>query len=124
MSDKQEDTRFRVLRLLEENPEISQRQIADALGISLGGVNYCVRALADKGLVKIKNFRNSEHKIGYAYFLTPKGIAEKSVLAARFLKRKMQEYESLKAEIDNLKIEMAKISKPIDTTRNDTNVLD
>lgn len=106
MNEKQEDTRFRVLRLLQENPEISQRQIADALGVSLGGVNYCVRALVDKGLVKVKNFRNSENKIAYAYFLTPKGIAEKTALTARFLKRKMQEYELLKAEIESLKSEM------------------
>ncbi len=108
MSDKQEDTRFRVLRLLEENPEMSQRQIADALGISLGGVNYCVRALVDKGLVKVNNFRNSESKMAYAYFLTPKGIAEKTALTARFLKRKIQEYESLKAEIESLKEELGK----------------
>lgn len=106
MGDKQEDTRFRVLRLLEENPEMSQRQIADALSISLGGVNYCVRALVDRGLVKVKNFSNGENKIAHAYLLTPKGITEKTTLAARFLKRKMQEYESLKAEIESLKTEL------------------
>ncbi len=106
MGDKQEDTRFRVLRLLQENPEMSQRQLADALGISLGGVNYCVRALVDKGLVKVKNFRNSDNKMAYAYFLTPKGITEKTALTARFLKRKINEYESLKAEIESLKSEL------------------
>lgn len=106
VGDKQEDTRFRVLRLLQENPEMSQRQLADALGISLGGVNYCVRALVDKGLVKVKNFRNSDNKMAYAYFLTPKGITEKTALTARFLKRKINEYESLKAEIESLKSEL------------------
>ncbi len=106
LSDKQEDTRFRVLRLLEENPDMSQRQIAEALGISLGSTNYCLKAVADKGLVKVKNFRNSDNKMAYSYLLTPKGIAEKTALAARFLKRKMQEYDALKAEIESLKAEM------------------
>ena len=101
----QEDTRFRVLRLLEEKPDITQREIAEELGISLGGVNYCVRALVDRGLVKMQNFHNSKNKLGYAYFLTPRGIAEKTALTARFLKRKMQEYELLKAEIAALESE-------------------
>lgn len=108
MKDNQEDTRFRVLRLLEGNPDISQRQIADALGISLGGVNYCLKALIDRGFVKVKNFRNSQNKMAYAYFLTPTGIAEKTGLATRFLKRKMSEYESLKAEIESLKSEIGR----------------
>ena len=102
----QENTRFRVLRLLEDNPDLTQREIAEALGISLGGVNYCLRALAEKGLVKIQNFQNSKNKMGYAYLLTPKGIAEKTALTARFLKRKMQEYEALKAEIEALEAEI------------------
>ena len=106
MSDKQEDTRFRVLRLIEENPEMSQRQIADELGVSLGGVNYCLKALVGRGLVKVKNFRNSSNKMGYAYFLTAKGIKEKAALTAGFLKRKMREYELLKREIESLKEEL------------------
>ncbi len=102
-----EDTRFRVLRLLDENPDLTQREIADKLGISLGGVNYCLRALIDKVLVKIQNFQGSDNKFGYAYFLTPTGIYEKSVLAAGFLKRKMGEYEALKEEIEALEKEVS-----------------
>jgi len=102
----QEDTRFRVLRLLESHPDLTQREIADRLDISLGGVNYCVRALTEKGLVKIQNFQNSSNKLGYAYLLTPTGVAEKTALAARFLKRKLVEYEALRAEIDALEQEV------------------
>jgi len=105
-TNSKEDTRFRVLRLLQETPDLTQRQIAEALGISLGGANYCLRALASKGLVKIKNFRKSNNKMGYVYLLTPKGIAEKTALTTRFLKRKMEEYQSLKAEIESLKQEL------------------
>lgn len=107
-ANTKEDTKFRVLRLLEENPDLTQREIANKLGISLGGANYCLRALIDKGLVKIQNFQGSDNKLGYAYFLTPKGIYEKSVLAAGFLKRKMEEYDALKAEIEELEKEVAK----------------
>lgn len=106
----QEDTRFRVLRLLQANPELNQRQIAESLSISLGGANYCLRALVDKGLVKIRNFRKSGNKVGYSYLLTPKGIAEKTALATRFLKRKMREYEALEAEIASLEDELATVS--------------
>ena len=109
--NRAEDTRFRVLRLLEDNPELTQRQIADHLGISLGGVNYCLRALIDKGFVKIQNFQDNRNKLGYVYLLTPKGIYEKSKLTANFLKRKMQEYEALRAEIDALKTELQKNEK-------------
>ena len=101
-----EDTRFRVLRLLEQNPDLSQRDIANSLGVSLGCVNYCLKALAEKGQVKIRNFRASEHKLRYAYVLTPKGLAERAALTGRFLKRKMVEYDALKAEIDDLEKEM------------------
>lgn len=114
-TNSKEDTRFRVLRLLQETPDMTQRQIAEALGISLGGVNYCLSALAGKGLVKIRNFRNSNNKIGYAYLLTPKGLAEKTALTAHFLKRKMDEYETLKAEIEELVEEIKKMpdSQPL-----------
>jgi EPS-associated MarR family transcriptional regulator len=101
-----EDTRFRVLRLLEENPDMTQREIAESLGISLGGVNFCLRALVEKGLVKIHNFQNSNNKMGYVYLLTPMGIAEKAGLTSRFLKRKLYEYEMLKAEIEALQKEI------------------
>jgi EPS-associated MarR family transcriptional regulator len=101
------DTRFRVLRLLKEKPNITQRDIADELNISLGRVNYCLRALADKGLIKIKNFRNSNNKMGYLYLLTPEGISEKMALTESFLKRKMDEYEALSKEIESLNNELA-----------------
>ncbi len=102
----QEDVHFRVLRLLEENPEMSQRDLAQAVGISVGGAHYCLNALIEKGLIKIGNFSAARDKRRYAYILTPMGIAEKSALTGRFLKRKMAEYEALKAEIDALKIEL------------------
>jgi len=102
----QEDLRFRVLRLLEENPEMSQRDIAAAVGISVGGVHYCINALIDKGMVKLGNFTAAKDKRRYAYILTPKGLSEKAALTSRFLKRKMDEYDALKAEIDALKSEM------------------
>jgi len=95
-----EDTRFRVLRLIQENPHASQREIASALGLSLGGVNYCLKALAAKGLLKIENFRKSGNKLGYLYLLTPEGIVEKTHLTEAFLRRKMAEYELLRKEIE------------------------
>jgi EPS-associated MarR family transcriptional regulator len=101
----QHDAHFRVLRVIGANPEYSQREIARALGVSLGAVNYCLRALIDVGFVKSRNFRSSENKLRYAYFLTPKGAAEKTALAAAFLQRKMREYEALKAEIEALEHE-------------------
>lgn len=102
----QEDTNFRVMRLLEDNPDLTQRELADRLGISVGGLNYCLRALMEKGLVKMKNFANSKNKFGYVYVLTPTGMAEKAAIAHRFLQRKMDEYEALKAEIEALKLEV------------------
>jgi EPS-associated MarR family transcriptional regulator len=95
----QEDTHFRVLTLLESQPDLNQREMAKALGVSLGGVNYCLRALVAKGLVKIHNFQENENKLGYAYLLTPQGMAEKIALTGRFLKRKQEEYAALRAEI-------------------------
>ena len=106
-STAQEDTHFRTLRLLEENPQITQRELAEALGVSLGRVNYCLRALVEKGLVKMQNFQNSKHKLGYAYLLTPHGIAEKTAMTSRFLKRKLREYEALKREIAALEVEVS-----------------
>ncbi|WP_066801106.1 MarR family EPS-associated transcriptional regulator [Sphingomonas soli] len=105
--DKREDLHFRLLRLLEEHPEYSQRDISRALDISLGGVNYCLKALIDKGLVKIENFKTSRHKLGYLHVLTPQGIAERAALTNRFLRRKLAEYEVLKGEIQALEREMA-----------------
>jgi EPS-associated MarR family transcriptional regulator len=93
---------FRVLRLLEVNPHLTQRELSKSLGVSLGGVNYCLNALVAKGSVKIQNFKNNKNKWVYAYLLTPQGLAEKTALTGAFLKRKMLEYQSLKEEIDAL----------------------
>ena len=101
-----EDVRFRVLRLLEARPDLSQREIARELGVSLGGINYCLRALADKGQVKVRNFRAADNKLRYAYILTPKGLRRKSLLTADFLQRKLREYNALKAEIAALRAEV------------------
>ena len=98
----QEDTHFRVLRLLQENPEMSQRELADAAGVSVGGIHYVLNALIDKGLVKLGNFTAAEDKRRYAYVLTPKGIAQKVAMTRAFLARKMAEYEALKEEIEAL----------------------
>jgi EPS-associated MarR family transcriptional regulator len=97
---RREDVDFRVLRFLEEHPDRSQRDISRALGLSVGGVNYCLQALAAKGLVKIENFRTSSNKLGYLYVLTPQGIAQRMALTNRFLHRKLAEYEALKIEIE------------------------
>jgi len=102
-----EETHLKVLRLLEVNPQINQRDLAQALGVSLGKTNFCLKALLDKGLLKMQNFQSSKRKLAYAYLLTPKGVAEKTVLTSRFLKRKLKEYELLKAEIELLKQETA-----------------
>lgn len=104
----QEDTYYRVMRLLQDNPDLTQRELADKLGISVGGLNYCLKALMGKGLVKMKNFANSKNKFGYVYVLTPTGLAEKAAITHRFLQRKMDEYEALKAEIAVLKSEVEK----------------
>jgi EPS-associated MarR family transcriptional regulator len=102
---QQEDTYFRVMRILQENPDVTQRELAERLGISVGGLNYCLKALMEKGLVKMKSFANSKNKFGYVYVLTPTGMVEKAVIAHRFLQRKMDEFEALKMEIEALKAE-------------------
>jgi EPS-associated MarR family transcriptional regulator len=104
----QEDTYFRVMRILQENPDLTQRELAERLGISVGGLNYCLKALMKKGLVKMKNFASSKNKFGYVYVLTPTGMAEKAAITHRFLQRKMDEYEALKAEIEALRSEVNK----------------
>ena len=109
----QEDTYFRVMRILQDNPDLTQRELAERLGISVGGLNYCLKALMDKGLVKMKNFANSKNKFGYVYVLTPMGMAEKAAVTHRFLLRKMDEYEALKAEIEALKREVAEDEKTV-----------
>ena len=97
MKDNQDH--FEVLRKIKTKPETTQRELADELGFSLGKLNYCLKALRAKGLIKIENFRKNPNKINYIYVLTPKGIAEKTKLTINFMKRKMKEYEELKKEI-------------------------
>jgi EPS-associated MarR family transcriptional regulator len=104
----QEDTYFRVMRILRDNPDLTQRELAVKLGISVGGLNYCLKTLMEKGMVKMKNFTTSKNKFGYVYVLTPTGMAEKAEITHRFLQRKMDEYEALKVEIEALKAEASK----------------
>tara|TARA_Y200000002_G_scaffold281431_1_gene235466 strand:+ start:166 stop:576 length:411 start_codon:yes stop_codon:yes gene_type:complete len=101
-----DELRLRVLRALEANPELTQRQLAEELGISLGGVNYAVKALVEHGLVKMKNFVRSDHKASYLYILTPSGIAQKTSLASALLGRKLEEYDLLMREIGALRREV------------------
>jgi EPS-associated MarR family transcriptional regulator len=109
--DQSEEIHLRVLRLLESNPHFSQRELAETLGVSLGKANYCLKALLERGLIKVRNFRNSHNKAAYAYYLTPEGIRRKAGLTTGFLKRKIVEYEALKREIDALKAEAARAAK-------------
>ena len=101
-----DELRLRVLRALQTNPELSQRQLAAELGVSLGGVNYALKALVERGFVKADNFRKSGNKVAYLYVLTPKGVTEKASLATAFLGRKLEEYEVLRQEIEALKCEV------------------
>jgi len=96
------DVHFRVLHLLEEQPTLTQRELAEKLGISLGGVNYCLKSLIDLGHIKAGNFKKNPDKSDYLYLLTPQGLVEKASLTAGFLKRKMAEYHALKKEIDSI----------------------
>jgi EPS-associated MarR family transcriptional regulator len=102
----QEDTYFRVMRLLQDDPDLTQRELAQRLGVSVGALNYCLRALIAKGWVKMQNFGRSRNKFGYAYILTPIGVTEKAALTRTFLRRKLEEYEALKKEIDSLSSEV------------------
>ncbi len=100
-----DEVRYHLLRLLEANPEMSQRAVARELGISLGRVNYCLQALVRKGFVKASNFKNSNNKAAYMYLLTPRGIEQKAKLAIEFLTIKVREYERLRAEIEQIRSE-------------------
>jgi EPS-associated MarR family transcriptional regulator len=102
----QEDVTLRTLRLIQDNPKISQREIAAHVGISVGAAHYCVSALAEKGLIKLNNFQASSNKRTYSYLLTAKGIAAKAALTVSFLNRKHVEYETLRSEITKLEIEL------------------
>ena len=101
----QEDARFRLLQALEQNPEATQRELAAALGLSLGAINYSLKALGERGLVKLGNFTRSDRKLAYAYILTPPGLAEKAGLARRFMVRKREEYEALREELEALRVQ-------------------
>ena len=103
-----EERQLDALRLLATNPDMTQRELAQALGVSLGAANYCLKALVEKGWVKLENFQKNPHKLGYLYLLTPMGIAAKTSLTATFLKRKLEEYEALKVEIQQLKSEVSR----------------
>ena len=101
-----DETHYRLLKLLEANPEISQRELADAMGVSLGKINYCLRAVIERGWIKAKNFTKSQNKRAYAYYLTPKGVTEKAKVTVRFLKLKLDEYQDLTLQIEQLKQEV------------------
>jgi EPS-associated MarR family transcriptional regulator len=103
-----DEYRYKILKLIEANPEISQRELAEKLGISLGKVNFCLKALIQVGLIKANNFRNNKNKMAYMYILTPKGIEEKAAITIRFLKAKTEEYRALQAMITQLKSEVSK----------------
>ncbi len=102
-----EDVQFRILRLLQDNPEMSQRDLAKAVGVSTGGAHYVLNALLEKGLIKLGNFTAAEDKRRYAYVLTRKGLAAKADLTKRYLVRKMAEYELLKAEIEEVRADLS-----------------
>jgi EPS-associated MarR family transcriptional regulator len=106
-----DEARYSLLRLLEANPAMSQRDVARQLGMSLGKVNFCVQALVEKGMLKATNFKNSQRKAAYMYFLTPRGIEEKAQVTARFLQTKVQEYEELRADIARIREEVKRNSR-------------
>jgi EPS-associated MarR family transcriptional regulator len=98
-----DEIRYKLLRLLQSNPDLSQREVANELGVSVGKVNYSLRALMQRGWVKAQNFRNSQNKMAYRYLLTPRGIEEKAKITVRFLQAKMDEYETLRLEIEQIR---------------------
>lgn len=102
-----DEIRLQILRELERDPQLSQRELAASLGVSVGKTNYCLNALVDKGLVKVTNFRRSGNKLAYAYQLTPRGLADKAKVTQRFLKIKLKEYSALQSEIEELRREVS-----------------
>jgi EPS-associated MarR family transcriptional regulator len=106
-----DEYRYKILKLLAAQPEISQRELAKSLGVSLGKANFCLKALIEKGFLKATNFRNSQNKLAYMYLLTPNGIEEKASITAQFLRSKMQEYEILQEEIRALRVEVMTASE-------------
>ena len=100
-----DEYRYKILKMIEANPKISQRELAEKLGVSLGKANFCLRALTQIGLIKVNNFRNNKNKLAYMYLLTPKGIEEKAGITIRFLKHKIQEHQVLLEQIEELRRE-------------------
>lgn len=111
------DVHYKLMRLLEANPQMSQRDMARELGISLGKANYCLRALIRKGWIKANNFTNSHNKAAYMYLLTPRGIEQKASLTVRFLQSKVREYEALRAEIEQMQLEAAALARTANSGR-------
>jgi EPS-associated MarR family transcriptional regulator len=109
--DPNDEIRYRLLKYLEDHPTATQRQVANALGVSIGKANYCLRALVEKGWVKVRNFKNSNNKAAYLYVLTPRGIEEKINVTAAFLRRKRNEYDLLAEEIERLTDEVRRLEK-------------
>ena len=118
LEQQREEVRFRVLRLIESNPEISQRELADELGVSLGQINYQLKALKERGLIKVGNFMRSDNKLAYIYLLTPKGVADKLAITKHFLERKRDEFTLLKAELEELEQEAQEIIEATERTVN------
>ncbi len=117
-------TRYQLLKVLESNPELSQRELAQALGISVGKINFCLKALIEKGLLKTNNFRNSKNKLAYMYLLTPTGIEEKTRITMDYLKWKMHQYEELRKEIESLQQEFATNASQLDKQLPETKKMD
>jgi len=114
----QDEITYKLLKTIEKEPNLSQREIAQRMGVSLGKTNYCLKALLDKGFIKVRNFYKNKKKKAYIYYLTPNGIEEKAQVTYRFLQRKIMEYENIKAEIENLKSEAA---ENLESTKDDKN---
>jgi len=106
-----EEVRYKLLKLLEPNPQLSQREVAKELGMSLGKVNYCLKALVERGWIKAANFKNSRNKTAYMYLLTPRGIEEKARVTGRFLQIKVREYEALRDEIEQIRVEAERLAR-------------
>ena len=113
-----QELEFRALKILEQQPELTQRQLAEALGVSLGKTNYVLKSLIEVGWVKLGNFERSDNKWGYAYILTPTGVAEKAAITLQFLKRKKQEYSDLQSEIAQLQKEVQQQQQSQSHTQN------
>jgi EPS-associated MarR family transcriptional regulator len=118
-----DEYRYKILKLVEAKPDVSQRELARDLGISLGKANFCLKALIEKGLLKATNFRNSKNKLAYMYLLTPNGIEEKSAITLRFLKSKIQEYELLQKEIEQIRVDVNLTAKSASDALTDASIV-